>query len=145
MRLDPSHDGRIIVLHDLAVRRLGPRLLAMQSVHGAQVSVDHVHDLLHCFHVLAKGDWFVLLVDKRTRYSISFPAQHRLFAAGGLAAVAILFSANVQEPAMFTLLEVGRRSLTIPLEHFFAPKPAIRWLRSIVKRREQPEAPVETH
>lgn len=115
------------------VRRLGPRFLLLQTEAGAHIELAQVEALHQAFALMVPERDFVVLVDKRTRYSFSFEAQRILYKVPRLLAVALLLESRAQLPAIRSTLDVGKEHAHCKIHFYYELQPALRWLRSLLK------------
>lgn len=126
---------RRLALGPFRLRRLGRRFLMLETEAGAHIEAAQVEALHRAMALLAGGDWFVVLVDKRTRYSFSFEAQRILYKVPRLAAVAIVMESPSQLPALRSTLDVGKEHAKCKIHFYYALQPALRWLRALIRER----------
>jgi len=117
------------------LRRLGQRFLVLQTEAGAHIELAQVEALHRALAMMVPEQGFVLLVDKRTRYSLSFEAQRILYKVPRLMAVALVLESAAQLPAVRSTLVVGKEHAHCKIQVYYALQPALRWLRSVLQQQ----------
>lgn len=131
--------SRILEIGPIVVRRLGRHKLALRAAAEVEICLADVLGLHRCLAEatdVAGESWFVLLIDKRQRYSYSFEAQRALLEIPQLEAMAVLLSTVAQLPALRSMMEISKPRGRYPIREFFEIRPALRWLQSRVLDRE---------